>query len=143
MILRDPPPPGPRCRQPPVQAPCPGSLLVGPQALAAQLTLGGWPLLASAGLIAANAGLINHALANGLLNGVLCAEFYWTVSLMFAVSNSVLPVGIYHHLMYSMPLFVKRYDEAVQGAPSPAAHATLLHGTLAIWHASPVAQDRE
>ena len=55
-------------------------MLVGPQALAAQLTLGGWPLLASAGLIAANAGLINHALANGLLNGVLCAEFYWTVS---------------------------------------------------------------
>ena len=53
---------------------------MGPQALAAQLTLGGWPLLASAGLIAANAGLINHALANGLLNGVLCAEFYWTVS---------------------------------------------------------------
>ena len=40
------------------------------QALAAQFTLAGWPLLASAGLIALNAGLINHALANGLLNGL-------------------------------------------------------------------------
>ena len=57
------------------------------------------------------------ALANGVLNGILCAEFYWTVSLMFGLSNSALPVGIYHHLMYSMPLFVKSYDEAVEAGP--------------------------
>jgi len=52
-----------------------------------------------AGLIALNAGLINHALANGLLNGIACAEFYWTVALLFSLSGSALPVGIYHHLM--------------------------------------------
>ena len=134
------------------------------QGLAAQFTLAGWPLLASAALIGLNAGLINHALANGLLNGILCAEFYWTVSLLFGLSNSVIPVAIYHHLMYSMPLFVNkydeavfnlaptpsptlpplrlllplrrrtRYDEAVSTAPSPAVHATLLHVTVATWH---------
>jgi hypothetical protein len=104
------------------------------QVLAAPLTLAGWPLIASAALIASSAGLMNHAFANGLLNGVLCAEFYWTVSLMFGVSNSVLPVGLYHHLMYSMPIFVQRYDEAVESAPSPLAHAVLLHATLAAWH---------
>jgi len=104
------------------------------QGLAAQFTLAGWPLLASAALIGLNAGLINHALANGLLNGILCAEFYWTVSLLFGLSNSVLPVAIYHHLMYSMPLFVNKYDEAVSSAPSPAVHATLLHVTVATWH---------
>ena len=50
------------------------------------------------------------------LNGILCAEFYWTVSLMFALSNSVLPVGLYHHLMFSMPTFVTSYDEAIEAA---------------------------
>ena len=79
------------------------------QMLAAPLTDAGWPLLASASLIALNAGLLNHRLANGLVNGVVCMEFYWTVSLMFGLSNSVLPVGIYHHLMYSMPRFVNSY----------------------------------
>ena len=64
------------------------------QLLAAPLTQAGWPLCASAALIALNAGLLNHALANGLLNGILCMEFYWTVSLMFALSGSVLPVGM-------------------------------------------------
>ena len=64
------------------------------QLLAAPLTQAGWPLCASAALIALNAGLLNHALANGLLNGILCMEFYWTVSLMFALSDSVLPVGM-------------------------------------------------
>ena len=56
------------------------------QMLAVPLTLAGWPLLASAGLVALSAGFVNHALANGLLNGIACAEFYWTVSLMFALS---------------------------------------------------------
>eukprot|EP00962_Isochrysis_galbana_P038393 scaffold13627_cov109-Isochrysis_galbana.AAC.8 len=114
------------------------------QMIAVPLTLAGWPLLASAGVIALNAGLVrergrvaarmpqsnphvlnwccrvletqapplsrppryptpppqlNHALANGLLNGIACAEFYWTVSLLFSLSGSALPVGIYHHLM--------------------------------------------
>ena len=48
------------------------------QLLASPLTLAGWPLLASAALIAANAGFINHRLANGLVNGIQCTEFYWT-----------------------------------------------------------------
>ena len=104
------------------------------QLLASGLTIDGWPLIASAALIALNAGFVNHALANGVLNGILCAEFYWTVSLMFGLSNSALPVGIYHHLMYSMPLFVKSYDEAVEASPSPILHTALLHGTLMIWH---------
>ena len=104
------------------------------QLLASGLTLSGWPLLWSAALIAGSAGLVNHALANGILNGILCAEFYWTVSLMFALSNSALPVGIYHHLMYSMPTFVRDYDAAIESAPSPVAHTALLHGTLALWH---------
>jgi hypothetical protein len=38
-------------------------------------------------------------LANGLLNGIACAEFYWIVSLLFSLSGSALPVGIYHHLI--------------------------------------------
>ena len=105
-----------------------------PQCVAGPLTLAGWPLLCSAGLVALSAGLVNHALANGLLNGILCAEFYWTVSLMFALSNSVLPVGLYHHLMYSMPTFVTSYDEAIEAAPSPVAQAALLHGALMTWH---------
>jgi len=102
--------------------------------IAGPLTLAGWPLLLSAGLIALSAGLVNHALANGLMNGVLCAEFYWTVSLMFSLSNSVLPVGLYHHLMYSMPLFMRAFDAAHEAAPSPMAHALLMHGTLGVWH---------
>jgi len=106
------------------------------QMLGAGLSLSGWPLLGVAGLIATSAGVVNHALANGLLNGILCGEFYWTVSLMFGLSNSALPVGIYHHLMYSMPNFVAAYDEAVDTAPSPVAHALLLHGTLGVWHAA-------
>ena len=85
------------------------------QMLAAPLTVAGWPLLASVSLIALNAGLLNHKLANGLVNGIVCMEFYWTVSLMFGVSNSVLPVGIYHHLMYSMPKFVNSYDQGIEG----------------------------
>ena len=52
---------------------------------------------------------------------LLCAEFYWTVSLMFGLSNSVLPVGIYHHLMYSMPTFVTRYQLAVDEASTSAS----------------------
>ena len=104
------------------------------QLLATPLTLAGFPLLSSALLIALTAGLLNHALANGLSNGLQCAEFYWTVSLMFALSNSALPVGIYHHLMYSMPTFMKPYQQAVDTAPSPAVHTALLHTTLATWH---------
>ena len=52
----------------------------------------------------------------------------------FALSNSALPVGIYHHLMYSMPSFMKPYQQALDSAPSPAAHTALLHATLAAWH---------
>ena len=44
------------------------------------------------------AGFLNHHLANGFVNGVACADFYWSVSLMFSLSNSVLPVTIYHTL---------------------------------------------
>jgi len=102
------------------------------QMLAAPLTLAGWPLLGSASLIALNAGLINHALANGLLNGIACAEFYWTVSLLFSLSGSALPVGIYHHLMYSMPVFVRSYDRAVETDPSPPLRAALIHSTVAV-----------
>ena len=29
---------------------------------------------------------------------------------------------------------MERYDEAVQGAPSPAAHAVALHATIGAWH---------
>ena len=43
-------------------------------------------------------------------------------------------MAIYHHLMYSMPLFVNRYDEVVSSAPSPALHAAILHTTVATWH---------
>ncbi|KAL1511210.1 hypothetical protein AB1Y20_006024 [Prymnesium parvum] len=104
------------------------------QLVASPLTESGWPLIGSAALIALNAGFVNHALANGLQNGILCTEFYWTVSLMFGLSNSVLPVGIYHHLMYSMPTFVRSYDEAVQSAPRSDLHAVRLHVALAAWH---------
>jgi len=104
------------------------------QLAASPLTAAGVPVLGSAALLALTAGLLNHAIANGLLNGILCMEFYWTVSLMFSLSNSTLPVGIYHHLMYSMPLFVQCYDDAVESAPSPAVHALLLHSVLMIWH---------
>ena len=34
---------------------------------------------------------------------------------------------IYHHLMYSMPRFVNRYDEAVSSAPSPISPLYLPH----------------
>ena len=109
------------------------------QMLAAPLTVAGWPLLASASLIALNAGLLNHKLANGLVNGIVCMEFYWTVSLMFGVSNSVLPVGIYHHLMYSMPKFVNSYDQGIEGGEGVdegegAARALIFHGALMAWH---------
>ncbi len=104
------------------------------QLLAGPLTLAGWPMLLSAGVIALSAGLVNHTLANGLMNGIMCMEFYWTVSLMFDLSQSVLPVGLYHHLMYSMPLFMRPFDAAHESAPSPVAHALLTHGTLAAWH---------
>ncbi|KAL3905370.1 MAG: hypothetical protein SGPRY_010934, partial [Prymnesium sp.] len=43
-------------------------------------------------------------------------------------------VGIYHHLMYSMPTFVRTYDEAVQSAPNPALHALQLHLAIAAYH---------
>lgn len=104
------------------------------QFVASPLTLAGWPLLASAGLIALNAGFVNHRLANGVTNGLVCTEFYWTVSLMFGLSNSVVPVGIYHHLMYSMPRFVRLYDAGVEAAPTPWRRAALVHGALAAWH---------
>ena len=104
------------------------------QLVASPLTLAGWPLLGSASLIALNAGLFNHRLANGKENGVACMEFYWTVSLMFGLSNSALPVGIYHHLMYSMPKFVACYDRGIEAAPNPAARALTLHGALMAWH---------
>ena len=106
------------------------------QMIGADLALSGWPLLGTAALVALSAGLLNHAMANGVLNGLLCMEFYWTVSLMFGLSNSALPVGIYHHLMYSMPTFVAAYDDAVEASPSPVAHTFLLHATLMAWHAA-------
>ena len=68
------------------------------QLVVSPLSQAGWPLIASATLIALTAGFLNHHLANGFVNGVACADFYWSVSLMFSLSNSVLPVTIYHTL---------------------------------------------
>ena len=56
------------------------------------------------------------------------------MSLAFPLSYSVLPVGLYHHLMYSMPLFTRHYDAAIEAAPSPVAQTLLNHGTLMVWH---------
>jgi len=109
------------------------------QLLASPFTLAGWPFLVSALLIGFSAGFVNHSLANGTLNGMECADFYWTVSLLFTLSGSALPVGIYHHLMYSMPLVMKCYDQALQSSPAPRLHALATHTALALANLSVIA----